>query len=295
VGRTTNKSARTAELAKAREKAAAARLAQKRADQRRRATAIITSVVVVALVVAAGVFYGLTRPTSSNKAGPASPALVKTVTGVSQSTVDPVGAGAAISKPETISGTPLGTAAKPTLLYIGAEFCPYCAAQRWAIINALSRFGTFTGLQTIRSSEDNLATFTFVKAHYTSKYLTFDGKEEADQKGKVLTPLTKIEQAQWDTYPQTGSSATGYPFMDLAGKYVFSSPMVDPSLLTGKNWTQVASAMAKPGSSDLGKAEIGAANLITSAICQLTHAKPASVCTAPIMSLTSNLAPYTKG
>jgi hypothetical protein len=294
VGRTTNKSARTAELAKAREKAAAARIAQKRAEQRRRAVAIITSVVVVALVVAAGVFYGLTRPTSSNKAGAASPALVKTVTGVSQSTTDPVGAGKVATKPQTISGTPLGTATKPTLLYIGAEFCPFCAAQRWALVNAMSRFGTISGLQTIRSKEDNLATFTFTKVHYTSPYVTFDAKEQADQKGKPLQPLTKVEQAQWTTYLGAGESSPGYPFMDLNGRYVFTNYLVDPTLLSGKSWTQIAAAMAKPSSSDLGKAEIGAANIITSAICQETHSKPASVCTPSIMALTSSLSPYVK-
>ena len=36
---------------------------------------------------------------------------------------------------------------KPELLYIGAEYCPYCAASRWPLIIALSRFGTFKGLR----------------------------------------------------------------------------------------------------------------------------------------------------
>jgi hypothetical protein len=162
------------------------------------------------------------------------------------------------------------------------------------MINALSRFGTFTGLRTIRSSEDNLATFTFLKAHYTSKYVTFDGKEQADQNSKPLQPLTKTEQAQWNAYIPPGASGPGYPFMDLAGKYVFANFLVDPTLLTGKNWTQIAAAMAKPTSA-LGKAEIGAANLITSAICHENGAQPASVCTTPIMNLTNGLSAYTKG
>jgi hypothetical protein len=221
---------------------------------------------------------------------------VSQVTSLSSQGAGSVGDGgvSAASKPQTISGTPLGTATKPTLLYIGAEFCPFCAAQRWAMINSLSRFGTFTGLQTIRSSEDNLATFTFLKAHYTSKYVTFDGKEEADQNSKPLQKLTKTESAQWNSYIPPGASGPGYPFMDLAGKYVFANFLVDPTLLTGKSWTQIAAAMAKPTSS-LGKAEIGAANLITSAICHTNGAKPASVCTAPIMNLANGLSAYTKG
>ncbi len=35
---------------------------------------------------------------------------------------------------------------------MGAEYCPFCAAQRWAMVNAFSRFGTFTGLTTTHSS-----------------------------------------------------------------------------------------------------------------------------------------------
>jgi hypothetical protein len=296
VGRTTNKSARIASQASAREKAAAARIAEKRAAQRRRATAVLSSVVVVALVVGGGVWYGLTRSShpASNKVGAAAPGLVSQVTNVSHSVTDSVAAGsvAAASKPQTISGTPLGTATKPTLLYIGAEFCPFCAAQRWAMINSLSRFGTFTGLQTIRSSEDNLATFTFLKSHYASKYVTFDGKEQADQNHNNLQSLTKTEQAQWNKYIPPGASGPGYPFMDLAGKYVFTNFLVDPSLLTGKSWTQIAAAMAKP-TSTLGKTEIGAANYITSTICREDGGKPATVCTAPIMSLTANATAFT--
>jgi hypothetical protein len=293
VGRKTRKGSRTAELAKAREKAAAARIAEKRAEQRRRAITIVGAVVVVALFIGIGVAVTLGRHTSSNRVGTASAALVNQVTNVSQTVDDSVAAGSVAAKPQTISGTVLGTATKPTLLYIGAEFCPFCAAQRWAMINALSRFGTFTGLQTIRSSEDNLATFTFVKSHYTSKYVTFDGKEQADQNSKPLQPLTKTESTQWTTYLVPGQSAPGYPFMDLDGKYLFNAPLVDPNLLSGKNWTQIAAAIAKP-TSTLGKAEIGAANYITSAICHSNGGRPAAVCTAPIMSLTSGLTAYTK-
>jgi hypothetical protein len=293
VGRKTNRSSRAAGLTRAREQAAAARLAQQRAEQRRRAVTIIGGVVVVALVVGIGIAYQFLKGPASNAVGVASPALVSQVTNVSQDTVERVAAGSAASKPETINGTVLGTPAKPTLLYIGAEFCPFCAAQRWAMVNALSRFGHFTGLHTIRSSEDGLATFTFLKSHYTSKFVTLVAKEEEDQNQKTLQPLTKTEQTQWETYLGPGASGPGFPFMDLNGKYVFTSPLVDPSLLSGKNWTQIAAAIATP-TSTLGKAEIGAANYITSTICRENGGKPAAVCTAPIMNITATLSAYAK-
>jgi len=38
--------------------------------------------------------------------------------------------------------------------YVGGEYCPYCAIQRWALLVALSKFGSFTNLdgQVISSS-----------------------------------------------------------------------------------------------------------------------------------------------
>ena len=61
------------------------------------------------------------------------------------------------------------------ILFVGAEFCPYCAAQRWPLIIALSRFGTFSGLQTTTSSSSieypNTITFTFRSATFTSQYI----------------------------------------------------------------------------------------------------------------------------
>jgi hypothetical protein len=70
---------------------------------------------------------------------------------------------------------------KPLVVYVGAEYCPYCAAERWAAVIALSRFGTFSGLgQTHSSSTDvypNTATLSFHGASYTSQYLQFQGVE----------------------------------------------------------------------------------------------------------------------
>ena len=42
-------------------------------------------------------------------------------------------------------------------IIVATEYCPYRAAQNWAMIVALSRFGTFTGLRTIRSVTFDLA------------------------------------------------------------------------------------------------------------------------------------------
>ena len=60
---------------------------------------------------------------------------------------------------------------------MGAEYCPYCAAERWAMAVALSRFGTFSNLRLIHSSSadiyPNTPTLSFYKSSYTSKYVQF--------------------------------------------------------------------------------------------------------------------------
>ena len=60
---------------------------------------------------------------------------------------------ASVTPPQAVEGPagadrrPARAAQKlPEVLYLGAEYCPYCAAQRWTTIIALSRFGTWSGL-----------------------------------------------------------------------------------------------------------------------------------------------------
>jgi hypothetical protein len=293
MGRKTNKQRRATTAATAREKAAAARALQQHAEQRRRAMAILSTVVTLALVGAVIAVIAVTHKGKSAAAVVATPTVVQPLTSVPASVTNAVGGGDALQAgfPTTIQGTSLATGGKPTMLYIGAEFCPYCAAQRWAIIEALSRFGTVSGLQQIKSSEDNISTFTFTHLKFTSKHLNFDAKEQADQNGNPLQKLTSTETAQWTKYLAPGSGRPGYPFMDLNGQYVFTSPMIDPTVLIGKSWVQIAGALKDP-SSPIAKSVNGAANYLTSAICRTTNNRPASVCTPTIQALSANLKPY---
>ena len=120
--------------------------------------------------------------------------MVSDLTSVPASTTDKIGngGGQVSATPKAVTnGTPLTANGKPEMLYMGAEYCPYCAAERWAMIEALSRFGTFSGLSTIHSASANGAgqaepypntpTWTFHGSSYTSKYLTFTPVEIADQ------------------------------------------------------------------------------------------------------------------
>lgn len=95
--------------------------------------------------------------------------------------LDEVGAGDVQALPAKVDAPALTADGKSKVLYVGAEFCPFCAAQRWPVVVALSRFGTWTGLgQTTSASDDvfpETATLSFHGAIYTSDYLSFTGVE----------------------------------------------------------------------------------------------------------------------
>src|SRR5271155_4359240 len=35
---------------------------------------------------------------------------------------------------------------RPEVIFLGAEFCPYCSVERWSLVMALSKFGNFSHL-----------------------------------------------------------------------------------------------------------------------------------------------------
>jgi len=285
----------------AREKIAAQRAAARRAEVRRRALITAGSVVVVVAIVVAFIVIKASGNNGSSSGGSgggvtgtALPASVtKDITSVPASTLNSVGVGSVPTymasaeggaPPLTkVSDTALTSGGKPEMLYIGAEFCPYCGAERWAMAQALSRFGTFTTpLHGIHSSgtdtDPNTPTLTFYKSSYSSKYLTFTPVENEDRNRGALQNTTSAQQALWVKYDTTNGSQ-GYPFIDFGNKYVLKLPTYDPGVLAKMSWAQVATAMQSP-SSQVAQGADGTANLITAAICKMTNGQPGNVCTA---------------
>ena len=216
--------------------------------------------------------------------------IVSTITTFPASEFDSVGQGTANNLIKPITGTPLkGPSGKPEVFYYGAEFCPYCAAQRWPLIIALSRFGTFSGLQTTTSSSGdafpNTPTFTFRNATYTSQYLDFLSVETTDRDRNPLQAPTASEQQLVSSYDPGGT----IPFIDVANRYAISGAMYTPDTLGGMSWLAVADALKDPSSTQ-AKAIIGSANLMTAAICKANADQPGTVCSSSaIQSLEKNL------
>jgi thiol-disulfide isomerase/thioredoxin len=304
------KASRTKVDASRREKIAAQRAAERRAEQRRRILIASGSIIaVIAVVVAFIVIKANNKPSGSSSNGPTGAALasvVSKVTNVPASTLDKIGDGGGSFTgkiPPVNGGTPLTSGGKPEMLYMGAEYCPYCAAERWSMIVALSRFGTFSGLSTIHSSTtdtpSNIPTFTFHGSSYTSKYLTFTPVEmqtnvldQSTGNYPVLEKPTTAQQAlinKYDAPPYVSSADKGaIPFIYFGGKYLSVGATYAPTVLNGKSWDQIASALSDPNSA-IAKAIGGSANHITAAICKMTGNQPASACTATVQALEKSL------
>jgi hypothetical protein len=252
----------------------------------------VVVLVIVALIVVKVVTGGKTTASTTTPPGIASPTVVAAISTVPAATSASIGAGTVTSKPISITAPPLTANSKPRILYLGAEYCPFCAGERWAVAVALARFGTWSNLGATSSSATdiypNTATLSFHGATYTSSYLSFTGYETTTNQpqGSSYVPLDTppaADQAIVDKYDAppyvpTGSSGS-IPFVDIGGKYVISGASYDVSILQGQTHDQIAAALKDP-SSPIAKAIVGTANVITADICKVTGNVPSSVCSA---------------
>jgi hypothetical protein len=281
-------------IERARARAAELQAAQARARQRRRAVwfavgAVVAVVVVLGALVLVKLVGGGTKHPTAPAASALSPKVLQEVTQVPPATLDAIGADSVASLPHRINAPPLTADGRPRILYVGAEYCPFCAAERWPVVAALSRFGSWRGLGATRSAHDDVfpdtATLSFHAAAYTSAFLSFTGVETASnvRQGTTYAPLDQLAPAdkqifdRYDAPPYVSGGAGSIPFVILGGKYVISGASFSPGLLAGKDQTAIAAALRDP-SSPIARSVDGTANLLTAALCELTGNQPAAVC-----------------
>jgi hypothetical protein len=166
---------------------------------------------------------------------------------------------------------------KPVFLWLGAEYCPYCAAERWSVVVALDRFGSFTNLHASSSSDldvyPDTPTFTFHGSQYSSQYLTFESVELEDRNQKPLETPTPTQSAQMQRYDPDGS----IPFLDIGNQYLQIGSAYSVAVLVNQSWNSIANQLNNP-SSLITQNIVANANYIAAAICRLTNNQPASVC-----------------
>lgn len=230
----------------------------------------------------------------------ATPQVFNTITNVNPNLLSTVNTGGLDSSVKSlllpVKNTPIlkGPTGKPQFFYMGAEYCPYCAAQRWGMIVALSRFGKFDKpLTPIVASENSVPTYSFYKGSYTSQYLDFVPVEVEDN-GTTPQPLEKLSPDQqqlvnkYDGPPYTQSTGA-YPFMDIGNQLVSSGALFPPDILVGNSHQQIADQLKDPNSK-MSQAILGSANYITASICTITQNQPSNVCTTnPVPQIQQSL------
>ena len=187
------------------------RSSQVAADARRRRKWLAgASVVVVVVVVAVLIVAKLAGAGSGGAARQPLPAAdAATLTSVPLTTLLAGGAKQSVTwpGPPSTPQPPLTSGGKPEMLYIGAEFCPICATQRWPMVVALSHFGTFSNLSKTHSavSDGDIPTLSFYGSTFTSPYLTF-------------TPVETTTNQPSGSYYKTAGDAYGGSAGALAGQ-----------------------------------------------------------------------------
>jgi thiol-disulfide isomerase/thioredoxin len=238
--------------------------------------------VIFAALVGLLIYARFTTAPAAPPTQPTTSAVVTAITSLDLNQSTGVGAGGVNNPFKPIHGAPplTGASGRPAVLYIGAEYCPYCAAERWSLVVALSRFGTFSGLQLTQSSSTdiypNTPTLTFAKAAYQSSTIDFQAVETEDRNQQPLQQPTQAQIKLLQTYDASGS----IPFVDIANQQYEVGAGYLPDNLQGKTWQQVADSLQDPGS-PIARQVLGNANWITAAVCQATGDSAGSACSAP--------------
>ncbi|GCE30598.1 hypothetical protein KDA_60820 [Dictyobacter alpinus] len=249
-------------------------------------------VLLVAVIVGAFLFVARYEAQQSQIG---SDKALKTITSVDANIFARVDKGTFSGHLSPVKSTPIlkGPDGKPEVFYMGGEYCPHCAAQRWVVIAALSRFGKFNNLTPILSGEGQVPTYTFYKSTYSSDYINFESKETADNgypTPQQLESLSAADQAivqQYAKPPYVQDS--GIPFMSIGNQFISSGAYYPENVLTGQSYQNISDQVTD-SNSDLSRGVIGAANILTAAICVATNNQPAKVCAAdPVPGLQKTL------
>ncbi len=120
----------------------------------------------------------------------------------------------------TVSNISIEMDSKPTFVFIGAQGCPFCAAMRWPVAIALSRFGNFSRLFYDRSAtiDANIPT------------IMFNFSEQKYVAAASEPPVYNGQAPYGDEYPTPFSYGAYYsspylnfePFDELGGSFLIN-------------------------------------------------------------------------
>jgi len=168
---------------------------------------------------------------------------------------------------------------KSIVFFMGAGFCPFCAAERWAIVNALSNFGKWEALvETASADHDekylNIPTVSFTHAKYVSDYVEFVGRETADRNIEPLQELGEKDYEILDTF----NPDQIIPFLLIDGQFMQAGAGYSPQILEGMDHAKVRAELTNPAS-PVGKAMKTEIDNITALVCKSIAGK-GNVCSS---------------
>lgn len=162
------------------------------------------------------------------------------------------------------------------VFFMGAEYCPFSAAERWAIVRALQKFGQWDGLkQTMSAARDepflNLPTYDFTKANYTSPHVEFASRETKDREFKPLQKLLKTEEKLVRKF----NADKEIPFLLIGGRFMQVGAGFTPKIFIGHTFRQTETELKK-AESEIRKTIDDEANIISALMC--VSGLPPEVC-----------------
>jgi Domain of unknown function (DUF929) len=262
---------------------------------------VALGLIIVAIVLLAALVFirhkdnNNTQPTTAETFSPAPVSLIQALAQVPAAASNAVGvttpnsttvAPTATRNPSVWTASTRHATSVPVVFFYGAEFAPYAAAERWPLIVALSRFGTFGQLGLLQSSGSDAFsgtdTFTFSHATYSSDVIDL----QTDERYSTLIPtgaryvsLQKPTRRQAASVAAYDTSATTFPLLDIANRYVLVGSGFSPSVLAGLSQTQIAADLSVP-ENPVAQVVLASANEITAAVCTVTGQLPGKVCHA---------------
>ena len=235
---------------------------------------------VVVAVVSGLVVSSLTEGETAAAEGAAPSSVVSQVTGLSSNVLIRIGEGRQAPMLHAIRNGPgLTIDGKPGVVFVSEESCPFCAAERWPVVIALSHFGTWHHLGSTTSSSTDIypstATFSFRGATFTSRSLALRTTELANNAGQPLQPATPLDReliGRYDVPPYVNAAdqSGSVPFLDIDNHYILAGAQYDPQVLAGLTMSQIASQLDDPAS-PVAMAIDESANVLIAAIDQALH------------------------
>ena len=244
---------------------------------------VLVAVLVIVKVAGGGSGPGTVDQSSPPAGTPIPAATLAKLQSVPVSTLTAAPTSGVVSTPQAVNGAALTADGKPELLYIGAEYCPHCAAERWALYIALSKFGTFSpapGRIHSANQDGDVPTLTFYGTTYSSPYFTFVPVEVYTNKpqGNGYTTLQQPTQAQARLWQNTNGGS--FPFVDFGGKQALLSAQYLYTPLQNLPFSDVAAQVGNNSTQIGANIDASAAQLIKTICGSLSRNEPTNVCSA---------------